>query len=186
MNENLKTFTEQTIKSLEYINVNGAVEYCFDLDCSDLDDYNKVKINVLEYSKTKPFYDRLKKITGPVLYWFEIKSDIDSDLVVNALKKFAKENHNRTTPFVKEKINLGSKILYVGKVKRSFYGRVMQHLGYHKAAKTQGLQLYYWGKPLSLRLKLHAIEFKVDMVDIMPAVEQYFAKTLNPLVGKHI
>lgn len=186
MNENLKSFTEQTIKSLEYINANGVKEHIFDIDCSELGDYNKTKNNVLENSKTKPFYDDLKKLSGPVLYWFEIMSDIDSDLVVNALRKFAIENKDRTTPFIKETINSNSKILYVGKVKRSFYGRVIQHLGYHKAAKTQGLQLYYWGKPLSLKVRIHAIEFEADMVDMMPAVEQYFANALKPLVGKHI
>ena len=76
--------------------------------------------------------------------------------------------------------------LYVGKVKKNFYSRIVQHLGYFKTAATQGLQLCHWGNNLSLKLKLHVIEFNRDMEDMMPAIEQHFAQVLKPLVGKHI
>ena len=57
---------------------------------------------------------------------------------------------------------------------------------YFKTAATQGLQLCHWGNNLSLKLKLHVIEFNRDMEDMMPAIEQHFAQVLKPLVGKHI
>lgn len=79
-----------------------------------------------------------------------------------------------------------SNYLYVGKVKKNFYSRIVQHLGYFKTAATQGLQLCHWGNNLSLKLKLHVIEFNRDMEDMMPAIEQHFAQVLKPLVGKHI
>ena len=60
------------------------------------------------------------------------------------------------------------------------------YLGYFKTAATQGLQLCHWGNNLSLKLKLHVIEFNRDMEDMMPAIEQHFAQVLKPLVGKHI
>lgn len=186
MNENLKVFIEQTIKSLEYIKNNGAKEYSFEFDCSELEDFSQLKINVLEHPKTKPFYAQLKEIKGPVLYWFEIVSGHNPIEIVSALSRYEGINEHRTIPKIRKKFCVTSDCLYVGKVKRSFYNRLMQHLGYFTTPTTQGLQLYYWAKELHLKVRLHAIEFEREMEDMMPAVEQYFANTLKPLVGKHI
>ena len=187
MNENLKAFTEQAIKSLEYVKTGGAKEYPpFEINCSELEDYNSLGINVLEHPRTKPFYDSLKKIEGPVVYWFKIVSGTDRGKIVSALSKYEGINGHRVIPKIRKSFSVKSDCLYVGKVKRNFYGRVMQHLGYYSTPATQGLQLYYWAKDLHLEIRLHAIEFERDMEDMMPAIEQYFANTLKPLVGKHI
>lgn len=86
---------------------------------------------------------------------------------------------------MKKNINLNSKTLYVGKVKGSFWGRLITHLGFYKVNATQGLQLYYWAKHLSLDLKVHIMEFDNNMADTMPIIEYAFAKQLKPLAGRH-
>ena len=77
-------------------------------------------------------------------------------------------------------------IIYMSERSKRISSRIVQHLGYFKTAATQGLQLCHWGNNLSLKLKLHVIEFNRDMEDMMPAIEQHFAQVLKPLVGKHI
>jgi hypothetical protein len=76
-------------------------------------------------------------------------------------------------------------VLYVGKVKKVLWGRVIQHLGFSKTAGTQGLQLYHWARGLSLELKLTVLEFEANMADLLPLVEKAVAKQLKPLLGKH-
>ena len=88
-------------------------------------------------------------------------------------------------PAIKTTIDYDSRTLYVGKVKGSFWGRLIQHLGFFKVNATQGLQLYYWAKDLSLKLRVNIYVFDNNMADIMPIVEYAFAKRLKPLVGKH-
>ena len=85
---------------------------------------------------------------------------------------------------MKKSIN-DSRILYVGKVKRHFWGRLIQHLGYYKVNRTQGLQLYYWAKELNLNLKVTVIEFEPEMIDLMEVLESALAKKLKPILGKH-
>lgn len=184
MDKNLETFTVQTIKSLEYIRTNGVKEFSCDFNCSELEDY--LHLNIIESEKYHELFKDLMKIKGPVVYWFEIVSDTDRSEIVSALSIYEGIDGHRAVPKIMKNFCVTSNCLYVGKVKRDFYGRVIQHLGYFTTPATQGLQLFHWAKNLSLRVKLHAIEFERDMEDMMPAVEQYFAKALNPLVGKHV
>ena len=168
MDENLKKFIDQSIKSLEFIKNHGAKEYSYDFDCSELDNqYLTVDITKSEAYKKK--FDSLKEIKGPAVYWFEITSNTNQSDLVNALEDYSRKDNHRAVP-----------------VKKNFYSRIVQHLGYFKTAATQGLQLCHWGNNLSLKLKLHVIEFNRDMEDMMPAIEQHFAQVLKPLVGKHI
>lgn len=184
MNEKLEAFTEQTIKSLEYIKANGPKEFSCDFNCSELEDYLHSDITISE--KYQELFKDLIEIKGPVVYWFEIVSETDRSEIVSALSRYEGIDGHRVVPKIMKSFCATSNCLYVGKVKKSFYGRVIQHLGYFTTPTTQGLQLFHWAKDLSLKVRLHAIEFERDMEDMMPAVEQYFAKALNPLVGKHI
>ena len=185
MDENLKKFIDQSIKSLEFIKNPGAKEYSYDFDCSELDNqYLTVDITKSEAYKKK--FDSLKEIKGPAVYWFEITSNTNQSDLVNALEDYSRKDNHRAVPVIKKTYCATSNYLYVGKVKKNFYSRIVQHLGYFKTAATQGLQLCHWGNNLSLKLKLHVIEFNRDMEDMMPAIEQHFAQVLKPLVGKHI
>ena len=65
------------------------------------------------------------------------------------------------------------------------FGRFIQHLGFHKAKSTQGLQLFYWAKNLSLSLKLTMLEFEPDMINLMTVLENEVANELKPIIGKH-
>jgi hypothetical protein len=180
--EFLKEFISTTISDLEYVLANGVKnELTFTINCSELEDYNFVDIR--KSKKFEPIFDQLKKTKGPTLYWFEIISDTDTEVIINALKSYKK--NGKATPALGPKINFDSKILYVGKVKGTFWGRLIQHLGFFKVNATQGLQLFCWAKPLSLTLKINVLEFEDNMADIMPIIEFAFAKKLQPLVGKH-
>lgn len=126
------------------------------------------------------------EIKGPVLYWYEIISNHSNYEIINSLQVYERQQSHRTIPVFFKGYNRDTRILYVGKCKETFWGRVIQHLGYFKILTAQGLQLFHWAKELHLEVKLHALEFTEDMADIMSIVESYFAKRLHPLLGKHI
>lgn len=180
----LNSFIDETISSLHQVRINGVKkELSFAINCGDLDDFNYTDIRQSE--KFRSIFDQLKDIGGPTLYWFEIISDASSFDIINALSEYKLSLDPKATPALRSKIDYESRTLYVGKVKGSFWGRLITHLGYLKVNQTQGLQLYYWAKSLSLDLKVHMLEFDDDMADIMPIIEYAFAKHLKPLAGKH-
>lgn len=185
MNELLSKFLSDTISSLEKVLNEGPIsEFSFDIDCSDLKDY--LNNNIIKSEEYSGLFEELCQKQGPVLYWFEILSDNTNDSIITSLKEYQALKSHRVTPYYKESYDRHTRILYVGKCKRDFYGRIIQHLGYFVTPSTQGLQLYHWAKDICLKVRIHAIEFPKEMVDIMPIVESYFAKHLKPLIGKHI
>lgn len=185
MNENLKCFIEKSLESLEYIKKHEPQEFTWNFECSLLDPkYLTLGLAQFKiYSKELSF---IQDIKGPTVYWFEITSDVNPLEIINAMQNYAKEDNHRIVPVIGKKDNITSNCLYVGKVKKNFYARVKQHLGYYSTKATQGLQLCHWARNLSLNLRLHYIEFEDDMADMMPVIEQYFAIVLKPLIGKHI
>lgn len=185
MNELLSKFLSDTISSLVKVSNEGSTsEFSFDIDCSDLKDY--LNNNILESEEYSELFSRLCQMRGPVLYWFEKLSDNTNDSIIASLKEYKSLKNHRVIPYYKDSYDKLTKTLYVGKCKGKFYGRIIQHLGYFVTPSTQGLQLYHWAKDISLKVRIHAIEFPKEMVDIMPIVEYYFAKQLEPLIGKHI
>lgn len=182
--EYLKDFIGTTISNLEQVRENGVnKELSFTISCSDLEDFNYVDIRKAD--KFKELFDQLKIASGPTLYWFEIISDVDTQKVIEAINVYKKSEGAKATPALKTKIDFSSKVLYVGKVKGAFWGRLIQHLGFFKVNATQGLQLFYWAKDVNLTLKVNVLEFDPNMADIMPIIEFAFAKRLKPLIGKH-
>ncbi len=180
----LQDFIGTTISHLRNIQENGVrKELSFEINCSFLDDFNNIDIR--QSDKFKAIFDQLENTSGPTLYWFEIISNTATKDIIEALSIYKASTNAKATPALKTTINFESKVLYVGKVKGSFWGRLIQHLGFYKTNGTQGLQLYYWAKNLSLNLKVNILEFDGNMADIMPVVEYAFAKRLQPLVGKH-
>ena len=182
--EHLQDFITTTISNLEHVRTNGVKkEYSFTIDCSDLDDYNYVDIR--NSDKFKSIFDELKNVTGPTLYWIEIVSDTDTKKIIEAINNYKASEKPKATPALKSNIDYNTKTLYVGKVKGTFWGRLIQHLGFFKVNATQGLQLFYWTKHLSLTLRFNILEFDNNMADTMTIIEYAFAGRLHPLIGKH-
>lgn len=159
--------------------------HSLEIDCRDLD--KRFHSNDIRDAKEfKEIFDTLKSITNPVLYWFEIISETSHQEIVERISKYKREGGTRATPAMRKKINGASRILYVGKVKNTFWGRLITHLGYLKGTgQTQGLQLDCWAKDICLKLRLNVIEFDKSMADYMTVVENAFAKELKPIIGKH-
>jgi len=183
MNSLLESFAEETIKGLKNISQNRIKEYCFDIDCSELENY--LTTDIRKAPKYEKLFEELEAITRQTIYWYEIVSDIDNAIILAAFEKYKEDTFGRPAPALNYYDHNSTRTLYVGKVKACFWGRVIQHLGYHKDCTDHGLQLSHWAKPLSLKLKLHALEINEDMYQLMPSLEVYFAKKLQPLIGKH-
>jgi len=180
----IKQICEKAAKPLSEVSIKGVKSYrTFDIDCQTLEEYDSKSIETAE--KFKELFSQLKTVTGPVLYWFEIVSSIDNQLIINELDKYRNSEDCKAVPALKSNLDFNTKALYVGKVKQLFRGRLIQHLGYQKGNKTQGLQLYYWTKSLPLKFKLHVYEFDNDIAELMSIVENAMAKELKPLIGKH-
>lgn len=185
MDNILSDFLSDTITSLENLRKNDVCkEFSCVFKCAELGDY--LNHDITKSDQYSGLFKELMEINGPVLYWYEIISNHSNDEIINSLQMYEQKQNHRAIPVFFKGYNRNTRILYVGKCKGKFWGRVIQHLGYFKIPTTQGLQLYHWAKELHLEVKLHALEFTEDMADIMPIVESYFAKRLHPLVGKHI
>lgn len=78
-----------------------------------------------------------------------------------------------------------SDCLYVGKVKKTIWGIIIQHLGYYKVKQTQGLQLFHWAKGLNLILEIHMYEFEENIEELISIFEIELAKEKKPIIGKH-
>lgn len=184
MNEKLKETANKLIGHLHNVSENGAKDYFqYDFDCSLFQDWNLTDIRQSE--EHKELFDVLGTLAGPVLYWFEILPPTTNEDVRNAISEYKHSIEAKSVPALKSKYSRDSNILYVGKVKRNFWGRVIQHLGYYQVVRTQGLQLYHWARPLNLKLRLHAYQFEPEMEDLVSVFELKFARILKPITGKH-
>ncbi|MGG7437997.1 hypothetical protein ACQ7CU_07935 [Chryseobacterium arthrosphaerae] len=154
----------------------------FYLNCDELEDFNNSDIRLSK--KYEAMFSDLRTLEGPCLYYFEILSENLPSQIINKIKEYAVSENSKSIPAIKRTIP-NSKILYVGKVKRHFWGRLIQHLGYYKVDRTQGLQLYYWTKKLNLNLKLVVYEFESEMINLMEVLENDLAKRIKPILGKH-
>ncbi|WP_430905589.1 hypothetical protein [Maribacter sp. 2-571] len=184
MVEEINRTTNKLISALNNVQENGAKQYFrHDFDCAFFKDWNLTDIRNSE--EHKDLFQNLGAITGPVVYWFEILSDTNTTEIRDCLLKYKHSEEAKAVPALKKKFNKESRILYVGKVKRNFWGRVIQHLGYYKVKRTQGLQLYYWAKELGLKIRLHAYEFEPEMEDLVAIFELKLARHFKPITGKH-
>ena len=167
-------------------NVAGAIKYFNEeIDCSKLDTVKHLERNIID---SKEFEELFKKLNNslPILYIFEINSDIEINVVRNAFEAYSIRNE-RVTPAIYKNYISDSKILYVGKVLNGFKGRLIVHLGVANKPNFHGLQLLHWAKSINLHLKLHIFEFNNDMNNdyLMLSLEGEMAKMFKPIVGKH-
>ena len=154
-----------------------------DFDCGTIGDYRKE--DIIKSDEYRDFFNELPNSKLPILYYFEIISDHSAQTVREALTKYKYAQGAKAVPAMKKTFDENSKILYVGKVKKIFWGRIIQHLGYYKVKRTQGLQLFHWAKPLGLKVRLHYYEFPQEMANFMTIVERAVAHELRPISGRH-
>jgi len=183
MNEKIKEFSSSAIGPLSRVSKTGAKQfYQFEINCFEMKDYNF--INVLKEGDFIHIFEEVVKISGPCLYYFEIESDHTADDIVSRIQNYKLTPGAKSVPAIKKKFPQ-TKVLYVGKVKKGLWGRLVQHLGYYKVSRTQGLQLFYWTQGTNVKLKMNVLEFEDEMADYMTVLETKLAKELNPILGKH-
>lgn len=180
----LKKIAKELISSLTTIKNNGFKnEYSFEIDCELLKDFSNNDIR--DSDDFKNIFKKLKELDGPVLYWFEILSETDRERIRKELIDYSNSKNSKATPALKKGFDKNTKCLYVGKVKKCVWGRMIQHFGFYKVNRTQGLQLFHWTKGLNLKLKVHLYEFEADIADVISIFEIEMAKMKRPLIGKH-
>jgi hypothetical protein len=193
MNDLIRERSEKYRAAFAGVAESGAKEYCCEIDCANLRDFKKE--NITESSEYKEIFDALKEMTGPCVYYFEILSDINKDIII---EKFNDCGENK--PALKKRLK-DSKILYVGKVEgfnpeiSAIAGRLIMHLGFHtnknsgnpEPSNVHGLYLFDWAKDLGLKLRFHVFEFKFEKETkgLVGIIEKDLAKRLEPIIGRH-
>lgn len=128
------------------------------------------------------------------MYWFEFEFIEGKNKIIrdkyenyrnNIKNDYLNENYRNTSSY-KSKYLDTSKILYVGKVEKDFWGRIVTHLGYNKTPKTAGMQLHYWYEIENFGvLTLSYIEFDDSMKYLITILEKQLALQVNPLIVKY-
>jgi len=177
--------------------IDGLIEILENSKLVDFEEQHIATFNSLELSeihlkedirKSKQFgelFDKLNTMKGPVLYWFMVDYESLTKEIYNTIKDYKEMNLSRVVPALRKNCPQPSQYLYVGKVKRYFWGRIVQHLGYANDPRTQGLQLFHWSKPIHLKVHLYAIEFDKNMADLVGVLESLMAREFKPIVGSH-
>ncbi len=145
--------------------------------------------------KQSTAWDRLgrefKKVPSPVLYWFDVLSEINHLKIYQQIKDFRDhqepDDKFRAVPALKPISKIKeSRILYVGCCgTTTFINRMFWHFGYYRVGRTQGLQLCHWSQPLKLEIEINVMVFPQQAKHLIYVYEKYMAEKLKPLIGKH-
>ena len=139
-----------------------------------------------EHAQMSTFFSELQKDQEkPVLYWFEIVSGHNAEMMHAIIPTLNKLIDRSVPAFRKNLVNVNSRILYVGKVKSKIVDRMVVHFGYGKNNQTQGLQLCHWANKEGLKLRLNYIPLPMFMAELAGLFELQLAKELMPVFGKH-
>lgn len=134
----------------------------------------------------------LKDIKKPVLYWFELSEKSRHNEEIRAkyikyreyIKYLYKDPDYRNTSSYKKDYYELSNTLYVGKVEKGFWGRVVTHLGYNQSVKTAGMQLFHWYDPKVYGIiQLNYMIFEPQMKYHLTMIEKEFSLIKRPLIG---
>ena len=198
MEQLLGQFTNAFKEELDLINA----EYTsFKFNTSQLPDafeYTYPNKDIRTHSCFKDLFESTEKIKAKCLYWFSVKTIEEG----NILKQLISENRSRLWSEDKTKCrilpagnnNQDSTIIYVGVRKGSaaktqkitnISGRFVQHLGYYKEGRTQGLQLAYFARNLNIEITLHIHSLYNCPDEYLYILEKLFARKLRPICGKH-
>lgn len=158
----------------------------FEIDVKKLDSKYLDKVNItIDGDFSENFKEMIEYEKFPALYFFEINEIIEKGEIVTLIKS-VNEKFQLSIP-AQNHSSKNEGILYVGKVKSCAWGRLIQHLGYHKNRKSHGLQLDFWAKEIKteLKLKYTVMFFEENIADDINILERILAKKLNPIIGKH-
>ncbi len=161
----------KTVKSLK-----------FKIDSKHFTD-NFITHDITQDANFKEMFDTLKKYNDyPALYFFQINSELEKNEIIQLVQS----EKDLFTP-AHNSFKDNNSILYVGKVTACAWGRLIQHLGYHKQRKSHGLQVGLWGNKTSkdLDLSFTVIFFEKESKDYLILLEKMLGKKLKPIIGKH-
>lgn len=163
----------------------GAIQVTSpDFDCRQSFNYTESSIH------ETGVFEKIDK-SKPTIYWFQIVGR-DNSSIIDALSAHKnKYSKSKVIPYLNEseaKVN-DTSILYIGKVKKEFDTRLMQHLGFKISDTTQGLRFCEWAGNIHQEIKLHYIQFNQGegnvIADLMSYFEYRLACSNKPLIGKH-
>lgn len=165
------------------VSLNGAVKrFDFLIDEKKLNSKYLNEINITSQGDFVTLFQQLQEFDDyPALYIFGINPLLEKTEIISLI-----ESSQLNIP-ARNKILNNTGILYIGKVKKCAWGRLIQHLGYHQQRKSHGLQIDFWANKTSLELKLSytVIFFNKSMADYIQVLEQALAKSLKPIIGKY-
>lgn len=157
----------------------------FEIDCTSMPEFEQKGYE--KSTELKPLIltlDGNGRNSDPAVYWFEITSKHTAKDIHHPYAQFRIQSPRAIPAFKKGFREWESKILYVGKVKNNIAGRMIIHLGYE--TKYQGLRLCDWRHIQGLKLKLNVIYLPTEFEPLAKVFELQLAKTLHPILGKHL
>jgi len=131
----------------------------------------------------KEMFDTLRVFNDyPALYFFQINEKLSKIEILDLIKV-----HDSLKTPANNNFKENSSFLYVGKVTSCAWGRLIQHLGYHKQRKSHGLQVGLWGNKTTkdLQLSFTVIFFEQESRDYLVLLEKMLSKQLKPIIGRH-
>ncbi len=195
MNEELikEKLIKSTKKGLDFYSKIAQNEnfkhFILDLDCSELvePDSESLRKHDLPESLKISFYRNFNSLIENInekscIYFFEFDQHLAST-IFEKFNDFKNSGTDRNLSGIKEKPNLETQILYLGKVKKNVGARFSTHFGYANS-KTGGLQLRFWAKQIDLKLKVNILVFDDNLDDFINPLELELTKELKPLIGK--
>ncbi|NHN24949.1 hypothetical protein FIA58_004590 [Flavobacterium jejuense] len=197
MKETINNFINEFKTEIEEIK---ADYFKFEFNTSQLPDVIEYthKIDIRTHKEFEKMFTTLESVKTNCLYWFSANSIENANKLkeIISLKKvelFSEEKEKcRILPA--ENINTNSTVIYVGVRKGSvakkqkitnISGRMVQHLGFYKEGRTQGLQLAYYANSLDIDLTLHVYSLFDCPDEYLYILEKIFAKKLKPICGSH-
>lgn len=190
MIETLSEFIHQSISKLEKAKSHLDAEKLktIIIDHKYFDEKFMNDANISQFIKE---FEQLKSHKSPIIYWFELENSDINETVRNKYityrEKYRRDFGNpqyRNTSSYKKKYHPRSRTLYVGKVEKGFWGRLVTHLGYNQSKKTAGMQLFHWYDITAYgNIKLNYVEFDPTMKHLIIILEKQLAQELKPLIG---
>ncbi len=184
---------KSTKKGLDYyskiVQSDNFEHFILELDCAQLveTDNTGSKKHDLPESLKISFYREFDALIENInnkscIYFFEFEDELAA-MIYEKYIDFKKSGTDRNLSGIKDKPNLMTQTLYLGKVKNNIGARLATHFGYANS-KTGGLQLKYWAKQIDLKLKVNILVFEDYLDDFINPLELELTKELKPLIGK--
>ncbi len=197
MKDYLKCFINEFKSELDIVK---SEYYNFDFNTSELPDVHEYTYSkdITKNTKFEEMFNILRVIRTNCLYWFSVNNFEDADLLKQIISdkksELWSEDKNICRILPAKNSNSNSKVVYVGVRKGGYVkkhnasfisGRIVQHMGYYKEGRTQGLQLAYYTRVLNIDMSLNIYLLDDCPDEYLYILEKIFAKKLKPICGKH-